>query len=87
MKSRSDPGGPPVGGQASRRQMIAVGLHMFLPALGQERIEIAARMQARMHVAIDDPQAGFGGRFLVKNRAVDDITHAILLGICFRRRA
>jgi hypothetical protein len=37
-----------------------------------------------MHIAIDDPQAGFGGRFLVKNRAVDDITHAILLGSSLR---
>ena len=36
-------------------------------------------MQARMHVAIDDPQPALGGYFLFENGAVDDITHAILL--------
>jgi hypothetical protein len=38
-------------------------------------------MQARMDIAVDDPQAAFGGGFLVEQRAVDDITHAILLKI------
>jgi hypothetical protein len=37
------------------------------------------RMDARMHVAIDDAQAAFGGGFLGEDGAVDDITHAILL--------
>jgi hypothetical protein len=36
-------------------------------------------MNARMHVAIDDPQPVLGGDFLFENGAVDDITHAILL--------
>ena len=38
-------------------------------------------MQARMDIAVDDPQARFRGGFLVEHRAVDDITHAILLRI------
>ena len=68
------------GADIGRAQVIAVGLQMFLPAFCQERIEVGARMQAGMHVAVDDPQAGFGGGFLFKHRAVDDVAHAILLG-------
>jgi hypothetical protein len=41
-------------------------------------MEIGARMQARMDIAVDDPQAGFRNGFLVGHGAVDDITHAIL---------
>ena len=37
------------------------------------------RMNARMHVAIDDAQPAFGGGFLFQNWAVDDVAHAILL--------
>ena len=37
------------------------------------------RVQARMHVAIDDAQPAFGGGFLGEDGAVDDIAHAILL--------
>src|SRR5690349_24008216 len=59
--------------------MIAVGLQMLLPALRQEFIEIGARPQARMDVAIDNAQPRCGGGFLFKNGTVDDITHAILL--------
>jgi hypothetical protein len=59
--------------------MIAVGLHVLLPAFWQERVEVASSMQARMHVAVDDPQAAFRGGFLVEHRAVDDVAHAILL--------
>jgi hypothetical protein len=32
-----------------------------------------------MDVAVDDPQPRLGGLFLIEHRAVDDITHAILL--------
>ena len=59
--------------------MAAVGVQMLLPALWQELIEVGMRMDARMHVAIDDAQAAFRGDFLVQNRAVDDVAHAILL--------
>ena len=54
---------------------------MLLPALWQELIEIGMRMEARMHVAIDDAQPAFGGGFLCEDGAVDDVTHAILLCI------
>jgi hypothetical protein len=57
--------------------MIAVGFQVFLPAPGKERVEVGARMQARMDIAVDDPQAAFG--FLMEHGAVDDVTHAILL--------
>src|ERR1700720_2871482 len=36
-------------------------------------------MQARMHIAVDDAQAALRRRFLFKQRAVDDVAHAILL--------
>ncbi len=52
---------------------------MVLPALGQELIEVAVRMNARMHVAVDDAQPACASYFLFKNRAVDDVAHAILL--------
>src|SRR5260370_35530740 len=42
-------------------------------------------MQARMHIAVDDPQAAVGGGFLLKHGAVDDVAHAILLGRVMRR--
>jgi hypothetical protein len=32
-----------------------------------------------MNVAVDDPKPRLGGRFPIEHRAVDDITHAILL--------
>jgi hypothetical protein len=43
-------------------------------------VEVGMRMDARMHVAINDAQPVFGGDFFRKNGTVDDITHAILLG-------
>jgi hypothetical protein len=52
---------------------------MLLPAFWQELIEVAVRMDARMHVAIDDAQPAPGGFFFGEDGAVDDITHAILL--------
>jgi hypothetical protein len=60
--------------------MAAVGPQMLPPALRQELVEIGMRMDARMHVAINDTQPVFGGDFFCKNGTVDDITHAILLG-------
>ena len=54
---------------------------MLLPAFRQELIEVAVRMDARMHVAIDDAQPALGGFFLGEDGAVDDVTHAILLDI------
>src|SRR5260370_6705036 len=58
---------------------MAGGLQVLLPALGKERIEVGTRVQARMHIAVDDSQAALGGSFLFKHRAVDDVAHAILL--------
>src|SRR5207248_2209143 len=52
------------GADIGRAQMITVGLHVLLPALCEERIEIAARVQARMDIAIDDPKPALGGGFL-----------------------
>src|SRR3954447_10038113 len=54
---------------------------MLLPSPGQEWIEIAAGMQARMHIAVDDAQPALRRSFLFKHGAVDDVTHAILLRI------
>ena len=54
---------------------------MLLPAFWHELLDIGMRMDARMHVAIDDAQPAFGGFFLGEDGAVDDITHAILLRI------
>src|ERR1700758_329564 len=59
--------------------MIAIGLQMLLPALWQEFVEVGARMQARMDIAIDDAQPRRGGCLFLQNWAVDDVTHAILL--------
>src|SRR5207248_350498 len=67
------------GADIGRTQMAAIGAQMLLPALRQERIEVAVRMDARMHVAIDDAQPALSGGFLGENGAVDDVTHAILL--------
>ena len=67
------------GADIGRAQMAAIGLQMLLPALGQERIEVGMRMDARMDVAIDDAQPALRGRFLLEYRAVDDVAHAILL--------
>src|SRR4051794_15343889 len=66
--------------------MIAVSLQVILPALREEWIEVGARMQARMDVAIDDAQPAVRGGFLFEDGAVNDVTHAILLRIRFRRR-
>src|SRR5260370_27591780 len=65
--------------------MIAVGFQMLLPALCQERIEVGARMQAWMNIAVDDAQAAFRGGFLFEQGVVDDVTHAVLLGRLMRR--
>src|SRR5258708_24520055 len=65
--------------------MIAVGFQMLLPALCQERIEVGARMRAWMNITVDDAQAAFRGGFLFEQGAVDDVTHAILLGRFMRR--
>src|SRR5262245_29429311 len=59
--------------------MVAVGLQVFLPALRQELVEVGARTQARMNVAIDDAQPRGRGRFLLELLAVDDFAHANLL--------
>ena len=67
------------GADIGRAQMAAIGAQMLLPAFWQELIEVAVRMDARMHVAIDDAQPAPGGFFLGEDGAVDDITHAILL--------
>src|SRR5229473_8354121 len=37
-------------------------------------------MQARMHIAVDDAQPVLRRGFRFKQRAVDDVAHAILLG-------
>ncbi len=70
IAARDQRRGPRIGRGADigRAQMIAVGLQMLLPAFGQERIEVGARMQARMDIAVDDPQAALGGRFLFQQR-------------------
>ena len=76
------------GADIGRAQMAAVFPEMLLPALGHELVEVAMRMNARMHVAVDDPQPAFGGDFLLKDWAVDDVAHAILLYITrLKRRA
>src|ERR1700744_6423898 len=59
---------------------------MLLPAMAQKRIQIRARMQAWMDIAIDDAQPDLRGRFLFKDGTVDDVTHAILLGSSGLRR-
>src|SRR5438445_12776463 len=69
------------GADIGRTQMAAVGAQMLLPALWQELIEVGMRVDARMHVAIDDAQPALSGGFLGENGAVDDIIHAILLEI------
>src|SRR5437764_10760176 len=66
--------------------MVVVSLQVILPALREEWIEVGARMQARMDVAIDDAKPAAGGGFLFEDGAVDDVTHAILLRIRFMRR-
>jgi hypothetical protein len=66
------------GADIRRAQMIAVDFKMVLPAFCQERIEVGARMQARMDVAIDDAEPAIGGRLLFEQRSVDDV-HATLL--------
>src|SRR6185369_6789110 len=67
------------GADIGRAQMATIGAKMLLPAFRQELIQVAVRMDARMHVAIDDAQPVLGGDFLGEDGAVDDITHAILL--------
>ncbi|MGY4340726.1 hypothetical protein ACVWW3_005632 [Bradyrhizobium sp. LM2.9] len=66
------------GEQIGRAQMAAIFLQMLLPALGQELVEIVERMQARMHVAIDDAQPGRHRLLVFAQRTVDDFTHANL---------
>ncbi len=44
-----------------------------------ELVQVGMRVNARMDIAIDDAQPALGGDFLLKNRAVDDVAHAILL--------
>ena len=51
------------GADIGRAQMVAVGLQMLLPAFRQELVEVGARTQARMDVAIDDAQPAVGGGF------------------------
>src|SRR5215470_5608996 len=63
--------------------MAAIGLQVLLPAFWQELVEIGMRMDARMHIAIDDAQPALGRLFLLQNWTVDDVTHANLL----KRRA
>ena len=67
------------GADIGRAQMAAIGAQMLLPAFWQELIEVGMRVDARMHVAIDDAQPALSGGFLGENGAVDDIIHAILL--------
>src|SRR5205085_2562093 len=67
------------GADIGRAQMAAVGAQMLLPAFWQELIEIGMRVDARMHIAVDDAQPALGGFFLCQDGAVDDVTHAILL--------
>src|ERR1043166_9697281 len=66
------------GADIGRAQMVAVYFQMFLPAFCEERVEVGARMQARMDVAIDDAEPALGGRFPFEQRSVDDV-HASLL--------
>src|SRR5258706_12814475 len=42
-------------------------------------------MQAWMNIGVDDAQAAFRGGFLFEQGAVDDVTHALLLGRLMRR--
>src|SRR6266478_5396832 len=87
IAARDQRRGPRIGRGADigRPQMIAVALQVLLPAFGQERVEVASRMQAGMNIAVDDPQAALGGGSLVKHGAVDDVAHAILLLKVMRR--
>ena len=71
------------GADIGRAQMAAIGAKMLLPAFWHELFNIGMRMNARMHVAIDDAQAASRGGFLGEDGAVDDITHAILLDRVF----
>src|SRR5262245_36615222 len=59
--------------------MAAIFLQVLLPALRQELVEVAVRVNARMDVAVDDSEPRRCGLLLVEHRAVDDVTHAILL--------
>src|SRR5258708_33884042 len=65
--------------------MRVVGFEMGVAAVWEERIEVGARMQAWMTIAVDDAQAAFRGDFLFEQGAVDDVTHAVLLGRLMRR--
>src|SRR6478609_6236733 len=67
------------GADIGRAQMAAISAQVLLPAFRHELLDIGMRMDARMHVAIDDAQPAFGGFFLSEDGAVDDVTHAILL--------
>src|SRR5262245_25569627 len=67
------------GADIGRAQMAAIGLQVFLPAFWQELVEIGMRMDARVHIAIDDAQPALGRLFLLQNWTVDDVTHANLL--------
>src|SRR5260370_30878198 len=65
--------------------MIDAGVKMLLPGFCQERIEVGARMRAWMNITGDDAQAAVRGGFLFEQGAVDDVTHAVLLGRLMRR--
>ena len=60
-------------------EALKIAVQEAIDRRGQELIEVAVRMDARMHVAIDDAQPAPGGFFLGEDGAVDDVTHAILL--------
>src|SRR5712675_1830129 len=81
IAARDQRRGPGIGRGADigRAQMTAVGLQMLLPAFWQELVEDGMRMQARMHIAVDDAKPGLRGLLLLEQRAVDDVAHAILL--------
>src|SRR5258708_37616649 len=65
--------------------MRVVGFEMGVAAVWEERIEVGARMRAWMNITVDDAQAAFRGGFLFEQGAVDDVTHAVLLGRLMRR--
>src|SRR5690606_30224106 len=51
--------------------MTAERPRVFLPALRHEREEFVRRLEGRMNVAIDDREALFGGRLLLRKRDID----------------
>jgi hypothetical protein len=55
--------------------VAAVVEQMRLPALAEERHEVAAGAQRRVDVAIDDAEAGGVDRCLVAERTVHHVVH------------